>query len=149
MLLDAQHEANTYTQFFKPEKQLRTFGGSRHIGIFNAQNKGGIRAWIVELSLFRHQPIVERRASSSHVQTARRTGRKAHSGRCIGGIFALEGENSRQFRSFFHCRLQERSVAKISVETSFALEPFDEGNARISVFREATPSERSSFFGHK
>ena len=113
--------------------------GPCHIGIFDSQDKGRIRLGKVNLSLFRHQPIVQCRTGSTHMQGSRRRWSKTHSRRFFRWILPLQRKDLRQFRhdgQTLHgadaTGLENGTVPYITVLVAFALQLFDQRNAGYS-----------------
>jgi len=109
---------------------------------------------MIELALFGHQPIVERRSRTTHVQRPRRGRRKAHARWFFAGIFAFEGKDLGQFGDDGHIAhgagatgLDKCPVAEIAVHIAFALQLLHQLHSRITRSGRSGAAEASGCGG--
>ena len=69
---------------------IPTFGRTSNVCVFDTKDKGGVGTRVIQLSLFRHKPIVQSCSGPSYMQTSSRTGCKSHARRFVFRLFAFQ-----------------------------------------------------------
>lgn len=112
---------------------------------------------MILLSLFGHQPIVERRTGTTNMERSSRRGSKAHAGWLIERILAFQGKDRWQLSltstSISSCQLgsvcfgrgrtEKGTIGKVLVE-ALALECFNQGDSRVAGTSRTLSSNRFS-----